>query len=176
MQAPLAAAPAPRSHGRMSPEDALLALPHGPQFRFLDALTALDPGISGSGTYQVRGTEPFLEGHFPGRPLMPGVILIEAVAQLGGVVAQSDPGTPPLRDLKLTAVRNARITASAVPGETLDITAKVDGRMPGLVQVTGEVSSAGRLLLRTQVTLSGSMPEEVPQSREDKPSATPLPI
>ena len=140
----------------MTEHAALAALPHGPSFRFVDELTSLEPGRRGEGRYAVRGDEAFLSGHFPGNPLMPGVILIEALAQLGGVVAQSDAGTPPLRDLKLTAVRGAKILGSAVPGEVLTIRAEVAGRMAGLVQVQGEVRVGDRVLLTAQVTLSGA--------------------
>ena len=139
----------------MTEPAALAALPHGPSFRFVDELTSLEPGQRGEGCYTVRGDEAFLTGHFPGNPLMPGVILIEALAQLGGVVAQSDPGTPPLADLKLTAVRGAKIMGSAGPGEILTIRAEVAGRMGGLVQVQGEVRAGDRVLLTAQVTLSG---------------------
>lgn len=139
----------------MTEPAALAALPHGPSFRFVDELTALEPGQRGEGRYTVRGDEAFLTGHFPGNPLMPGVILIEALAQLGGVVAQSDPTLPPLADLKLTAVRAAKIMDSAVPGEILIIRAEVAGRMGGLVQVQGEVRAGDRVLLTAQVTLSG---------------------
>ncbi|MFA6547132.1 MAG: beta-hydroxyacyl-ACP dehydratase, partial [Limisphaerales bacterium] len=70
---------------------ALAFLPHGPEFRFVDRLTVLEPGVRGEGEYTVRGDEPFLRGHFPGDPMMPGVLLVEAAAQLAGIVAQSDP-------------------------------------------------------------------------------------
>ena len=96
--------------------NALRALPHGPEFRFIDQLVALDPGVSGSGEYTVRGDEAFLRGHFPGDPLMPGVLLVEAAAQLAGVVAQSNPNIPPLSGLKLTALRGVKILGSARPG------------------------------------------------------------
>ena len=79
--------------------ESLKLLPHGPEFRFIDRLLTLDPGTSGSAEYTVKGTEPFLRGHFPGEPLMPGVLLIEAAAQLAGVVAQSHPELPPLPGL-----------------------------------------------------------------------------
>src|SRR3954454_19207424 len=97
--------------------DALKLLPHGPEFRFLDRLVALDPGKSGAGEYTVRGDEPFLRGHFPGEPLFPGVLLLEAAAQLAGTVAQSDPQIPPLAGLKLTAMRGIKIVGTARPRE-----------------------------------------------------------
>lgn len=135
---------------------ALASLPHGPEFRFVDRLTALDPGKSGAGEYRVRGEEAFLAGHFPGAPMMPGVILVEAIAQLGGVVAQSDPVLGPLEDLRLTAIRAAKILGAAVPGETLRIRATVEGRLGGLIQIAGEVEGEKGLLASAKVTLSGS--------------------
>ena len=98
---------------------ALGRLPHGAEFRFIDRLTQLDPGHSGRGEYLVRGDEPFLRGHFPGEPMFPGVLLAEAAAQLAGVVAQSDPQILPLKNLKLTALRQAKILGTARPGETI---------------------------------------------------------
>src|SRR6266851_3916209 len=115
-------------------QSALASLPHGPEFRFLDRLTALEPGKSGAGEYTVRGDEPFLHGHFPGQPLMPGVLLVEAAAQLAGVVAQSDPQLPRLAGLKLTALRNVKILGTARPGEVIHLEARVTGRLGGLVQ------------------------------------------
>lgn len=135
----------------------LAGLPHGEAFRFVDELESLDPGKEGKGTYRIRGTEAFLEGHFPGNPMMPGVILIEAIAQLGGIVAQSDPVAGKLDDLRLTAVRAAKILGAAVPGEILEISAKVEGRMEGLVQVEGQVMVAGRLLASAKIVLSGTL-------------------
>lgn len=138
---------------------ALDSLPHGPSFRFVDELKSLDGGKSGVGEYRVKGDEAFLEGHFPGNPMMPGVLLIEAIAQLGGVVAQSDPLEPPMTDLRLTAVRAAKILGAARPGEVLKIRVAVEGRLAGLVQIDGEVSIDGVLLAKAKVTLSGKVPE-----------------
>ena len=108
-------------------EAALAALPHGPEFRFLDRLLSLTPGREGVGEYRIRGDETFLRGHFPGSPLFPGVLLIEACAQLAGVVAQSDRALAPLPDLKLTAVQSAKIVSSAGPADTLRLQAKITG-------------------------------------------------
>jgi len=137
-------------------QEALRHLPHGPEFRFVDRLTELDPGKCGVGEYRVRGNEAFLRGHFPGQPLVPGVILVEAVAQLAGIVAQSDPSLPPLPDLKLTAIRTAKILGTAAPGETLTLRAEITGRMGQLVQARGSVEAGGRVLLQTDVVLAGA--------------------
>ncbi|WP_424313423.1 3-hydroxyacyl-ACP dehydratase FabZ family protein [Haloferula sp.] len=131
------------------------ALPHGPEFRFVDDLISLEPGKQAVGRYRVMGTESFLSGHFPGNPLMPGVILIEAIAQLGGVVAQSDPDVEPLANLLLTGVRGAKILGAAVPGDVLEIEASVEGRLGGMIQVAGRVSTGGRELATAKIMLSG---------------------
>jgi 3-hydroxymyristoyl/3-hydroxydecanoyl-(acyl carrier protein) dehydratase len=136
-------------------EKALSFLPHGPEFRFLDRVTQLDPGKEGRGEYTLLANETFLRGHFPGAPLMPGVLVVEACAQLAGVVAQSDPTREPLRDLKLTALRSIKIQGAVLPGETLQLEACVTGRMAGLVQASVSAHIADRAILYGEVTLSG---------------------
>ena len=135
---------------------ALAQLPHGPEFRFVDRLTSLEPGVRGEGEYAVRGDEPFLRGHFPGEPLMPGVLLLEAAAQLAGVVAQSDPGQPPLPGLKLTGLRQAKILGSARPGDVVILAAEIVARLGNLVQARCTVRLRGDELLRVEITLAGS--------------------
>lgn len=135
---------------------ALAALPHGPEFRFLDRLLTLEPGRSGSGEFTLRGDEVFLRGHFPGEPLLPGVLLLEAAAQLAGVVAQSDPAQPPLPGLKLTAVRAAKITGTARPGETVVLEAQVIARMGSLVSARATARVGELTVLQCEVTLAGT--------------------
>lgn len=136
---------------------ALDSLPHGPSFRFVDELVSLEPGKQAVAVYRVRGDEAFLEGHFPGNPMMPGVILIEAIAQLGGVVAQCDPEHPVLSDVRLSGVRAAKILGAAVPGQALEIKATVEGRLGGLIQIDGAVSGPDGPLATAKVVLSGSV-------------------
>lgn len=136
-------------------QEALARLPHGDSFRFIDRLTELVPGKSGAGEYLLRGDEPFLEGHFPGQPAMPGVLLIEGAAQLAGMVAQSDPEHPPLPGLRLTAVRSAKLAGTAAPGETIAFRATITGRLQNLVQAEAVALLGGREILKTQIVLSG---------------------
>jgi len=134
---------------------ALSLLPHGPEFRFIDRLLSLEPGHSGVAELLVRGDEPFLRGHFPSQPLFPGVLLIEAAAQLSGIVAQSDPTIPPLMGLKLTAVKAVKITGSARPGDLIRLEAHIAGRLSNLVQVEASALIAGQVMMRGALTLSG---------------------
>ena len=140
---------------------ALIALPHGPEFRFIDRLTALEGGKLGVATYHIRGDESFLAGHFPEQPMLPGVILIEALAQLAGIVSQSDPDHPPMKDLRLTAVRQAKILGAATPGQTIVIEAAITGRMGPLVQADGTIyldGSRETVFLTGAIVLSGEPP------------------
>jgi 3-hydroxyacyl-[acyl-carrier-protein] dehydratase len=139
-------------------QEALTALPHGPEFRFLDRLVSLDPGKSGVGEYKVRGDEYYLRGHLPGEPLFPGVLLIEAGAQLAGVVAQNDPVIKPLARLKLTALRAVKILGSAHPGETILLEATVMGRLGALVQARASASVDGVQVMSGEFILGGSAP------------------
>ena len=65
-------------------------LPHRPPFRFVDAVDACVPGESVVARYRVTGDEAFLAGHFPGNPVLPGVIQLEALAQAGAIAALAD--------------------------------------------------------------------------------------
>ena len=136
--------------------EALKLLPHGPEFRFVDRLVSLVPGQSGVGEYLVRGDEPWLSGHFPGDPILPGVLLVEAAAQLAGVVAQNDPVIPPLPGLKLTALRSVKILGSARPGERVRIEARITGRFGMLVQAETAAFFADVKILSAELTLGGT--------------------
>ena len=135
---------------------AMRSLPHGPEFRFVDRLLSLTPGKEGVGEYRVRGDEYYLRGHLPGEPILPGVLLVEAGAQVAGMVAQEDPLNPSMPRLKLTALRAVKILGSARPGETLRIEASITGRMGHLVQAQASASVSGVKVMSAELTLSGT--------------------
>lgn len=135
-------------------EAALRHLPHGAEFRFLTRMIELEPGKSGAAEYQVRGDEPFLAGHFPGEPIFPGVLLVEAAAQLAGVITQAGRGGEPLPGLKLTAIRHAKILGTARPGEKIVLRAVLTGELDNLIQASATAEVDGRKVLETSITLS----------------------
>ncbi len=135
--------------------DALKNLPHGPEFRFVDRLLKLEPGKSGVGEYTVRGDEPFLRGHFPEQPIFPGVLLVEAAAQLAGTIAQCDPQIAPLKNVRLTAIRNVKILGTARPGETIRLEAELNGRLANLINARAKAFVGEKMILQTELTLAG---------------------
>lgn len=142
-----------------SPTDliqALSSLPHGSEFRFIDELVELNPGVSARAVWKLKGQEEFLRGHFPGAPLMPGVLMIEALAQLGGILIQTRPGEAPLKNLRLTAVRQIKILGGITPGQSLHLSGSLQGMLDTLGQVSGEIrDDAGNVILTGAVTLAG---------------------
>lgn len=142
-------------------DQALAALPHGPEFRFVDKLTALDPEKSAIGLYTVKGSEDFLKAHFPGNPMMPGVIMIEAIAQVAGIAAQHDTTeSPSFTDLRLAAVGQVKILDTARPGDQLIIHANIVASMGGLIMAEGHITIADdendkpSIIVKAKITLS----------------------
>ena len=83
--------------------------------------------------------------------------MIEAAAQLAGVVAQSDPTIAPLGALKLAGVRAVKFTGSARPGETIRVEAGLTGRLANVVSATAGAWVEDQLVLRAELTLSGEV-------------------
>jgi 3-hydroxyacyl-[acyl-carrier-protein] dehydratase len=131
--------------------DALVALlPHRPPFRFVDAVDALEPGASVTARYRVTGDEAFLAGHFPGNPVFPGVIQLEALAQTGAIAVLADEhyaGKLPL----FGGVEKVRFRRLVVPGDELVMTVELEqlsargGWGLGTATVKAQTACAARL-------------------------------
>ena len=76
---------------RFLTDDLLSGLPHRPPFRFVDRVDRCDPGRSVTARWRITGDEPWLAGHFPGNPIVPGVLQLEALAQAGAIAVLADP-------------------------------------------------------------------------------------
>ena len=126
-------------------------IPHRDPFLLVDEIVELVPGERVHGRYTVRGDEAFLAGHFPGRPIMPGVLMIEALAQAGcvGVLSHDDFKDRLAVFAGLEGVRFRRLVE---PGDTLELELVVEklrraiGRGSGTVRVGDQVSVEGTLI------------------------------
>ncbi|MCE2855636.1 MAG: 3-hydroxyacyl-ACP dehydratase FabZ [Ilumatobacteraceae bacterium] len=102
-------------------------LPHRPPFLFVDRVSLLEPGVRAVGHWRLTGEEWFFSGHFPGRPTLPGVLMCEAIAQVGAYAVLTSPahvGKLPL----FGGIDGARFRRQVVPGNELELTVEL-GRM-----------------------------------------------
>ena len=125
-------------------------LPHRDPFLFVTELRSVEPGQSASGSWQLTGDEAFFAGHFPGRPTLPGVLMVEALAQLGGVAVLADPkfaGKLPL----FGGIERARFRRQVVPGDTLELEVTL-GRMSARAgKGTGRATVGGQEACRAEL-------------------------
>jgi 3-hydroxyacyl-[acyl-carrier-protein] dehydratase len=126
-------------------------LPHRSPFLFVTEVTAIEPGVSAKGCWALTGDEPFFAGHFPGRPTLPGVLMVESLAQLGGIAVLLDPryaGKLPL----FGGIERARFRRQVAPGDTLELDVSMDrlsargGKGHGVASVGGETACEADLL------------------------------
>ena len=130
-------------------------LPHHPPRRLLDAVTDVTPGVSAVGRRTAAVDDFYFQGHCPGLPVVPAVILLEMLAQAGGIAVASafDEAEAPVT-LRVAGIGPCKFPAAASPGEVLEARARVVGRMGRLIKIEGEVTADGRLVGAGSLTLA----------------------
>lgn len=132
-------------------------LPHQPPMRLIEEVVEIRRGESATGRRIAKPADFYFQGHFPGQPVVPAVILIELVAQTGGLAAAApEPdrtAAEPLQ-LRLAAVGPFKFPSAAGAGATLDAQARVVGRIGGLIKIEGTVTADGVVVAAGSLTLA----------------------
>jgi len=134
----------------LSVQQIMEILPHRPPFLLIDRIVELELGVRAVGLKQVTVNEPFFAGHFPGYPIMPGVLIVEALAQVGAVALLAQPEWKGKLAL-FAGIDGVRFKKPVTPGDTLRLEVTLDkmrriiGKGRGVATVDGTVVAEGEL-------------------------------
>jgi 3-hydroxyacyl-[acyl-carrier-protein] dehydratase len=133
----------------------LNVLPHRFPFVMVDRVTEVVPGKHIRGHKCVTYNEPFFVGHFPKRPIMPGVLILEALAQIGGILAYvSEPFDPTNNLMYFLGIDKAKFRRTVVPGDRMDLYAEVMYHRSNVWKFAGEVCVDGTLCTEGELLAS----------------------
>lgn len=126
-------------------------LPHRPPFLLVDRILEREPGVRVRAEKLVSFGDPMLQGHLPGRPIVPGVLLVEMLAQAAAFLEEA-----PLLDrpIFLAQILDARFKASAFPGDRLELTVTPEAGFGRLKRVEGSIRCEGRVLCTAKLLLA----------------------
>ena len=133
-------------------------IPHRYPFLLVDRIVDLDIEAKRIvGVKNVTVNEPFFQGHFPGQPIMPGVLIIEALAQAGGVLTQLSLGRDAQSKLfYMVKVDNARFSRQVVPGDVLELHVQIKRVIRNMAVYYGEAKVDGEIVAYAEVLCAGT--------------------
>ncbi len=136
----------------MDVTEILNILPHRYPMLLVDRVLEIEPGQRIVGLKNVSANEPFFAGHFPGRPVMPGVLIIEALAQCGGVLLMSGLENPEDKVIYFLSVDGVKFRRPVIPGDQLILELDLvqgrakRGKLKGIARVDGRVAAEATIL------------------------------
>jgi len=134
----------------MTVNEIMKLLPHRYPFLLVDRITDFQPGVSATGVKNVTINEPFFQGHFPGQPIMPGVLIIEAMAQVAGVMAFSSGVEG--KAVYFMSIDNAKFRRPVVPGDQVMMDIKVLKQRGNVWRFSGTATVDGKLVSEAEFT------------------------
>jgi 3-hydroxyacyl-[acyl-carrier-protein] dehydratase len=126
-------------------------LPHRYPFLLVDKIIEMEVGKSIVGIKNVSINEPFFPGHFPGHPVMPGVLIIEAMAQISGILAYSSDESIRSKITYFVGIDNARFRKPVMPGDQLRFEIEATGRKRGIWSFSAKAFVDGKLVTEAEL-------------------------
>jgi beta-hydroxyacyl-ACP dehydratase FabZ len=136
----------------MEQADIQALLPHRYPFLLVDRILELEPDRRIVGIKNVTINEPFFQGHFPGRPVMPGVLILEAMAQVGGLLSFKSLGNVARPVVYLTGIDNAKFRRPVVPGDQIRFEIEVLKKRTPFWKMQGKAFVQAELVCEADVT------------------------
>ena len=145
----------PRKSVKLEVAKILEILPHRYPFVLVDRVTDIVPGKTIRGHKMVSANEPWCQGHFPERPIMPGVLIIEALAQIGGILAYaSEPFDASTSLMYFLGIDKAKFRHTVTPGDRLDLYVEVIQHRSNVWKLRGEATVEGTLCAQGELLAS----------------------
>jgi 3-hydroxyacyl-[acyl-carrier-protein] dehydratase len=141
-------------------------LPHRFPFLLVDRVVEVQPGVALRGYKNVSANEEYFQGHFPDHPVMPGVLVIEALAQAAALLALKSMDVTGGQAIYLVAIDNARFRRPVVPGDRLDLEVSVEKRRARVWRMHGKASVDGQLCCEADLMATVPNGVELPSARE----------
>jgi len=141
----------------LSARDIQRRLPHRFPFLLVDQVLQLEPGRKAVGVKQISLSDPVFQGHFPGNPIFPGVLILEALGQLAAVLFSEpvmDEASPSSKGKFFARIDRARFVKPVLPGDSLELEVTVLKEFGGFVKVKGEAQVRGDAVASAELTFT----------------------
>lgn len=138
----------------MKVEEILRFLPHRYPFLLVDRVVKLEPGRSILAIKNVTANESFFEGHFPEIKIMPGVLIVEALAQAGGILLYNTLDEPKKKLVVLSKLQNVKFRRIVVPGDQIELYAEIGKVRPKFATIKGKASVNNETVVEGEISAS----------------------